>query len=189
MIGVLKMKAKVSHVILFGLMVLILEGCAGAISKQTRETAIRHIGPESILLELENYEGKLVLMGGRIVETENREDGTVVKILQGPLSRYDDRPMDPSGPKRYFLVRYADFRDPELYRKGREITVAGTVAGKEVSKVDGIEQTHLMLQNRETHIWPHRRNYYWEPPRRTITRPPPGYPRTYWHPSPYWRYP
>lgn len=171
--------------------ILIMGGCAHAISRQNRQFALKDLSPESILQEFETYKGKLVLMGGEIIETKNLERETLIEILQKPLSRYNDRPLEKQTYDGRFRVRYNTFKDPYVFGRGREITVAGIVVGKEVSKINQRQYTYVVLENRETHLWPERKDYYGDYPYGYPYYPYwyPHYPwRHHWHYSPYWRH-
>jgi outer membrane lipoprotein len=133
-----------------------------------------------ILRDFDTYQGRLVLMGGEIIETRNLEEATVIEVLQKPLGRGTDRPLENTQADGRFFIRYRTFKDPYVFKQGKEITVAGIVAGKEESKIDQKVYTYLILENKETYLWPERENYY-DPYRY-------GYPYyPYWYPYyPWW---
>jgi len=167
------MKLTIRHLIALTMTVLIFGGCVHAISRQKRELALQGLTPESILRDFDAYQGKLVLMGGEIIETRNLENETLIEVLQRPLSRNTDQPLKDKDADGRFFARYPTFQDPYIFSQGREITVAGIVTGKRSSKIGEREYTYVVLENRETHLWPERMDYY-EP-----------YP--YWYPAyPYW---
>lgn len=178
--GIFTMNGRFSHLVILSMTILIIGGCAHAISRQNRLIALKDLTPESILQEFETYKGRLVLMGGEIIETKNLETETLIEILQKPLSRYNDRPIKSQEYGGRFLVRYNTFKDPYIFSKEKEITVAGIVVEKEVSKIGQREYTYLVLENRETHLWPERIEYYGDYPY--------GYPPLWWNYSwwPYW---
>jgi len=179
------MTGRVFHLLILSVIVLITAGCAHGISRQNRSVALKQLTPESILQEFETYEGKLVLMGGEIIGTRNLETETLIEILQRPLSQHTDRPTTGQKYGGRFLVKYGTFRDPYIFSAGREITVAGIVVGREVSKIDQKEYTYVVLKNRETHLWAEPAEY--------PEAYPYGYPpfwwdypwRPYWYPRPY----
>lgn len=164
---------KMSHIILLGAIILNVSGCAHAISRQNRKLALEGLSPNSILQDFDAYRGRLVLMGGEIIQTKNLERETLIEVLQKPLSRNTGRPLEYKNGDGRFLVKYPAFKDPYIFGQGREITVAGVVIGKEISKIGEKQYVYVLLEDRETHLWPERTDYY-EP-----------YP--YWYPYyPYW---
>ncbi len=170
------MNGRIGYLMILSIIILVIGGCVRAISRQNRQLALRDLTPESILREFETYKGKLVLMGGEIIETKNLEKETSIEILQKPLSRFSDRPTEEPVYDGRFLVRYDGFRDPAVFSRRREITVVGIVVRKEVSRIGEMEYTYVVLQNRETHLWPKRMEYrYVYPP--------------FWWDYPWWWYP
>jgi len=121
------------------------------------------------------FGGKTVLWGGVIVDTANRKDETLIHVMQTELD-YEKRPknLDSSGGR--FLVRYNGFLDPVIYSKGREITVAGEVVGKDVLPLGAIQYAYPVLLAKEIRLWE----------KRPLIMP--VYPPWYWDPYPYWWY-
>ncbi len=156
------MKIRTTHLILLSLFIMFLSGCMHAISRQDRDAALANVTPDSILKDFENQKGKLVLMGGEIVETRNQGKEVVIEIMQKPLSHATDRPLENGRADGRFLVKYDESKDPAVYAKGRDITVTGTVVGKEVLKINQKEYTYLVLQNKETYLWPEHPASYGE---------------------------
>ena len=192
------MKIRTTHFILLSLFIMLLSGCMHAISRENREAAFAKVTPESILKDFENQKGKLILMGGEIVETRKMEKGAVIEIMQKPLSRSTDRPVENERADGRFLVKYNESKDPTVYAKGRDITVTGTVVGKEVSKINQKEYIYLVLQNKETYLWPEHSASYGDYSQSLGSRPAYPYPLgggpyTYpWesdYPNPWNRYP
>lgn len=62
------------------------------------------------------------------------------------------------------MVYHAGFLDPEVYRKDRKITVAGTLLGKTVEKLENSTYTYLRIENRQLYLWPAYEVYYYNYP-------------------------
>jgi outer membrane lipoprotein len=129
------------------------------------------------------YAGKTVLWGGVIIETSNKQQETVLKVLQTELD-YQKRPTRLDRSLGRFLIRQPGFLDPAIYKEGREITVAGEVAGKEVQPLGSSQYAYPVIAAKEIYLWERRPAYR------------PIYPLWYydpyyfwWHRYPYWRYP
>jgi outer membrane lipoprotein len=139
-----------------------LAGCAAAISPEMMKHVDQSIPFEGILKDPEAFQGKTVLLGGDIIETENFPDKTLIIILQRPL----DSQKKPSGEdksKGRFIVSVPGFLDPAIYGQGRQITVVGTVAGKEVRALDEIKYTYPIIDKRELYLWPMEETVETEP--------------------------
>jgi len=102
-----------------------------------------------------NYVKSTVLWGGVIVRTTNKEDTTIIKVLQTDLDG-NKRPVDPDTSKGRFLVRYAGFLDPVIYDKGREITVVGVVMGSEELPLGDRAYVYPVIAARKLYLWKRR---------------------------------
>ena len=117
----------------------------------------------------DRYVGKMVLWGGVIVEITNKQNETDLKVRQTELD-VEKRPKDLDRSAGRFIVRYAGFLDPAIYRAGRLITVAGKVAGKEAHPLGNTQYPYPVLQAKEIHLWESQEYmrpaypYYWDYP-------------------------
>jgi len=130
----------------------------------------------------QRYMGKTVLWGGVIIETINKRDETVMKVRQAELDMIK-RPQTLDRSAGRFLVKSAGFLDPEIYGEGREITVAGEVAGKEVLPLGNTQYSYPVLLAKKIYLWEKQKPYYpyWgDYPYWWYGYPPWGYPPYYW---------
>ena len=131
----------------------------------------------------DDFQGKIVLWGGVIIETLNRTNETLLKIRQTELD-LEQRPQNTDRSQGRFIIKYSGFLDPAIYKEGREITVAGEITGKEVFPLGNLHYTYPVVTAKEIHLWerqlpyqPYYPPYYYDP----------FYP-WWWH-RPYWRHP
>jgi outer membrane lipoprotein len=132
---------------------LAVAGCATAISQETLKTVDKDIRFEQVLENPEAYRGKVVLLGGEIINTENVPNKTVITVLQRSLG-YNQKPDSEGESKGRFIVSTPDFLDPAIYRPRRKITVVGSVRGKEVRQLGELEYAYPVIEKKELHIWP-----------------------------------
>jgi outer membrane lipoprotein len=130
----------------------VITGCAPALSGRIRDQAKPAIQFSVLQKSVENYEGRVVIYGGHILDTANKPDGTVLTILQAPLDSKNE-PVSPDLSKGRFLVMTDKFLDPEIYSKGRKITVGGKVAGSRSRKVGNRMYEYPVIEAQELHLW------------------------------------
>lgn len=157
-----------------------VSGCAYPISKEIRREVTEDLTFPMVLENPTEYAGDIVLWGGKIIETINQKDGTEIIVLETSLD-YLERPENDHESKGRFIAKTQKFLDPAIYKKGRKITVAGEIIGKETMPLGKGEYTYPVIMVKQLHLWkPMRYRYdYW-----------PGYGPTYydyWY-SP-WYYP
>jgi outer membrane lipoprotein len=134
------------------LILSVLISACSVMSESTRRTAEPDADFPAILANVSNYKGKTVILGGYILKRHNQVEASIVEVLQTPLM-YGDEPRRRDTSQGRFIVRHTGFLDPEVYRPGRRITVAGEVVGTTQQKVDDRPYTYLVLKSREIYLW------------------------------------
>lgn len=118
-----------------------------------------------------------VRWGGQIIDTKPGPQETCFYVLQRPL---DDqaRPVAASSDSETqgrFVACRAGFYDPEVFTRGRDITVTGVIQGTTSEKIGEYNYAYPRVQANVVYLWPKRVavNYYG-----------PGYYDPFW--GPYW---
>ena len=156
-----------------------LVSCAPVISKQLQDEAGTPVPFEELLSQPDAYVGRMMILGGYIVEAVNEPDGSLLTVLQVPLG-FGKEPKSQDLSTGRFLVKTDQFLDPELYDKGRKVTVGGRLSGIQRRPLGKIVYAYPLIEAKELHLWPkvesYRRPYspYWYDPWYY-----PGYPYPY----------
>jgi outer membrane lipoprotein len=173
-----------------GMVLCFLSGCVHAISRGVLKEVDREITFAALIKDPNAYQGRVVLLGGVIVKTVNKQDGTLLEVYQTRLDRAG-RPTDTDRSEGRFLGLYQGFLDSEIYKQGRKVTIAGTVQGEQVQLLGEIEYRYPYLIIKGLHMWKEEEPvqyepYPWDPwydPWGPRWWPPRRHPRYY----PYWR--
>jgi len=167
---------KKTFTILIG--VLLLSACTPVLNRELMQEGARNVPLSQIREHPDIYQGKLFIFGGVIVDTRVTDKGSQVEALAVPvnalgylrgLEQYEGR----------FLALYprtSGMLDPIIYKKGREITLAGTFIENRQGKIDEMEYTFPVFEIRQIYLWEEQRDYYLMP----------AYPYYYNYPSPYY---
>jgi outer membrane lipoprotein len=169
----------------------VITGCAPALSRQIRDQAKPPIPFPELQKSVTEYEGRVVIYGGYILDTANNPNGTVLTILQAPLDSSNE-PVSRDLSEGRFLVLSKRFLDPEIYCKGRKITVGGKVTGALSKTLGNRVYDYPEIEALELHLWPKEDRYarpyypyYYDP-----WYYPPYYPwYRPWYSSPYYYHP
>ncbi|MFY9270114.1 MAG: Slp family lipoprotein [Candidatus Manganitrophaceae bacterium] len=141
---------------------LLLVSCGPKVIPEVLEERIdRRLTFEEVKENPEAHLGRLILIGGEIIETRNFEDKTEIEVLQKPLG--SDRapiPIDESGGR--FILIHPTFLDPVVFKSGRRITVVGVVQGKRMERIGQAEGVVPVLGDEHIYLWPSGR-YQKEP--------------------------
>ncbi|SEM55965.1 outer membrane lipoprotein [Syntrophus gentianae] len=163
---------------------VLLAACAPFSQKLLKE-AEPDVSLSDVQKDPERYRGRMVIWGGIVIETLNRKSETVLKVMQTDLD-FQKRPTNAEKSSGRFLARYEGFLDPYIYSKGREITVAGVIIGKEEQKIGENRYVYPIVDSRQIHLWEKRQEIrYYDP---WLWGPPYGWGYPYpWGPGyPYW---
>lgn len=136
--------------ILFAVTSLIF-GCAHIVSQELRNIADMPASPEMLLRNPDLYRGKIVIIGGIIVNSTNTQEGTYIEVVQKPLD-YRGRIKDTDVSYGRFLILYEGYLDAAIYSRERGITVAGEVVGKRIRPLGEIQYPYLFIKSRELHL-------------------------------------
>jgi outer membrane lipoprotein len=133
-------------------LLVVLNGCSSTRERSDRKEGYEKIPFSEILRSPEQYRGRVVRLGGVIVDVENREEGSALEILEKPLNwRGRPAPGDVSGGR--FMAVFGKFLDKEIYRPNRPITVVGEIIGAETAPIGEMEYDYPLLSGREIHLW------------------------------------
>ena len=171
------MVKKYIHSLLLSSVLFLLPGCVYVISQDIRREVTRDLNLRQVIKDPDLFKGEVVLWGGVIIESKNLKKGTQVVILQKDLNTWG-RPKESDESQGRFIVLYPGYLDTAIYRRAREITVAGEIIGRKVLPIDQIEYTYPLLSPREIHLWREVRKAEY-----------PYWPYPWWWDYPYWPYP
>ena len=134
---------------------LMLSGCSShVISTEIRREAVPIGGFAEVRQNPEKFKNDTIIIGGEIIATINHANqATTLLVLDRPLD-YTERPERWEISQGRFMVHTRQFLDPEIFTKGREVTVAGTVTGIEIAPVGKADYPYVALTAREIYLWP-----------------------------------
>lgn len=155
-------------------------GCA-VMSRDVQDKAMAPVPFNELIGRVDQYKGQTVILGGYVVSVENQKNQTRIVAVQTSLGM-GQRPNSKDLSQGRLIMHYDGFLDPEVYKKDREITVAGRVLNSSANDPQP-PYPYLEIALEEIHLWP-------------LQRPVAPYPYwdDYWYPYPYpypwyWRYP
>lgn len=131
---------------------LLIQGCAYAISSPLADRADRDLSFEQLLADPDLHKGKLLILGGVIVQTAPRQNGTLITVAQKPLD-YWGRPIRTTRTGGRFLLFHPAALDAFIYSPGREITAAAEAAGARLEALGDQEFADPVLVIKEVRLW------------------------------------
>jgi len=173
---------------------LLAAGCAPVLSREYMEEGVREFQLGHLTETPEVFKGRLFILGGVIVETKLLESSSQVEALFVPVNSYGALRDAGQYQGRYLALfdRTKGMLDPLIYRKGREITLAGTFLETRKGKIDEMEYLYPVFEVRQIHLWDDYHDVRYGMPYYPYS--PYYYPYYYrapyyydpWRPYPYW---
>jgi outer membrane lipoprotein len=119
--------------------------------------------------------GTRVRWGGEIIKTEPGPQQTCFYLLSRPLDS-QARPEAGNGGESQgrFVACRGGFYDPEVFTRGREVTVTGTLHGTVSEKVGDYDYAYPRVEADVVYLWPKQR---------PVVGYPPGYYDPFWGPG------
>jgi outer membrane lipoprotein len=134
-------------------LLLLSLGCASVFSSEALKEVNSNIPFMDIQRNPESFQGKTVLLGGKIINTQNFSEKTLLIVSQRMLnSNY--KPIGEDQSEGRFMVSVHEFLDPAIYREERGITVIGRVAGSSVLPLNGTTYRYPIIEKKELYLWP-----------------------------------
>ncbi|MHB1056551.1 MAG: Slp family lipoprotein [Rhodanobacter sp.] len=135
--------------------------------------------------------GTRVRWGGEIIKTEPGPQQTCFYLLSRPLDSQARPKSESAGESQGRFVACRDgFYDPEVFVRGRELTVTGTLHGTVSQKVGEFDYAYPRVEADVVYLWPKRP---------VMVNYPPGFYDPFWGPgfgpgyygwgNPYWHRP
>jgi outer membrane lipoprotein len=129
-----------------------LNACTPVISHQLMEQVDRNLTYGTLTSRSDEAKGKIVLLGGTIVQTLPKPTQTEIEAVQKQLSSSGEPYLTDKSEGR-FLVIVGRFLDPAIYRPGRDITVAGEVREPVLRRLGEIDYRYPVISGMELYLW------------------------------------
>jgi len=170
-------------------MTFALTGCAESISDKFLKQVDNNITFEQLIKNPDQYIGNSVLLGGVIISTQNKNDGTLLEIYQTELNSSGE-PTNVDVSKGRFLAMDSNFLDSQIYRSGRKVTIAGVVKEVETRKIGDVDYRYPYLAVKDIYLWKRVNNRVYAPYNWGYYGPDWGYyGPMWWGPRDGWYYP
>lgn len=99
------------------------------------------------------YRGTTLMLAGQIVDHAINREGSTVEVLCYTRDR-DDKPEELDESCGRFLARTVQVLDPEAFKPGRLVTLAGVVSGHAERPVGEGTGVYPVFEIEEIYLWP-----------------------------------
>jgi len=144
---------------------MLLISCSPVLHRDVMDQGLREGSLSQVRENPDRYKGKLFILGGVIVETRFTPEGSRIEALFVPVDSYGYLKDVAYAGGRFiaFYPKAKGLLDPLIYKKGREITLAGEFTELKAGKIDEMEYSYPVFEIREVYLWEEQKNYYYSP--------------------------
>ncbi len=146
------------------LIVALTLGACSIVPKELRQAPTGNPVLTEVRADPEVFIGREVRWGGTILEVDNDAIETRIEIVARELLR-SGRPVSEERSTGRFIAVFDGFVDPAIHAEGRDITVAGVIAGIEPGKIGDHDYTWPVIRVHHHFLWPPRVDPRDYPPR------------------------
>ena len=152
----------------FALAALLLTGCVSSqlVSPEMEPRIARDLSFESLKVEPEKFNGRMVVVGGKVLGAKRLREGTRIEVLQLPLDGSDIPRLNLVASKGRFLALQTDFLDPATIPAGTLVSMIAEVVGVTTMPLDEVDYHYPLLKVSMLKIWGESdslRYGYWPP--------------------------
>lgn len=105
--------------------------------------------------------GEHVRWGGRIVEVRTEKLRSCFEVVGAPLDA-SGRPRRVDRSTGRFIACRSGFYEPQVFARGRELTISGRIDGFETRPVGEFDYRYPHVAADEVHLWPKREEYRYQ---------------------------
>jgi outer membrane lipoprotein len=138
-------------------LIFFLAACSG-LPKRMQSEPYTKVGLRAVQADLEAFKKIAIRWGGTIISVSNKEGSSQAQLLFYPLNSFG-RPSVNRVTEGRFMITGDEFLDPAIYKKGAEVTVAGTLVGKIKQKVGEKNLVLPLIAVKQIHLWPELQRY------------------------------
>jgi outer membrane lipoprotein len=100
------------------------------------------------------HRGKLVILGGQVLQATRLQDSTKLVILQLPLQDDEKPTMELTRSEGRFVAFHQTFLDPATVPSGTRMTLVGEITGSMTQSLDETTYTYPTMTIKHFKVWP-----------------------------------
>ncbi len=145
------MHTRHSLILVLFISILAIAACSPKIPREVTEKVTWSGNFKKIQADPERYKGEFVILGGKIISTDNLQDISEITVLEYPTDQ-THRPRPEKGSNGRFLIRSDSFIDPEIYSSGKLVSVAGKIIDSEKRLIGDFPYNYPVIEG-DLWIW------------------------------------
>jgi outer membrane lipoprotein len=142
-------------------LLLSLPGCANSdlVPTHLQSQISRDVSFGDIKADPERFKGRVVVIGGHVLNAKRLKNLTEVEVLQLPLNRSDQPVANLMTSKGRFLAFSHNVTDPAAFPLGRSVSMVAEVLGSQTAVVDDTTYSYPVFTMKMFRVWPKSQQY------------------------------
>jgi outer membrane lipoprotein len=182
------MVMKMPQILLLFILSLMFLSCSPVLNREYMREGSREVSFQLLRENPEAQKGRLFILGGVIVRTKFTAAGSQIEAMYVPVNGSGYFKESGRSEGRFLAVLPEDrtMLDPEVYSRGRRVTLAGEFVELQSGWIGEMEYVYPVFEIKQIYLWPMENPYY---PAPYYYYDPWFYPYPYYYWDPWWSYP
>jgi outer membrane lipoprotein len=108
---------------------------------------------QQILADPNQYQGRMVVLGGEVLTAKRLKDATQLEVLQLPLDGSHRPSFVKTDSQGRFLAFEEAFLDPATLPPNTRVTIVGEVTGATTAQLNGMSYQYPTVAIKHLHVW------------------------------------
>ena len=113
----------------------------------------RSVSFAQLLENPDAYVGKVLVLGGQVLQSKRLADATRIEVLQLPLGDSERPVSQRTSSQGRFLAYEKTFLDPATLSDQPQVTIVGKVTGLATASLDETEYRYPTIAIKHMHVW------------------------------------
>jgi outer membrane lipoprotein len=142
---------------------LMFSACSPVLNRELMKQGTHEFSLAYLRETPEVFKGKIFILGGLISEAKLTEKGAQIEALFVPVNSLGYLKSVARHEGRFLAIypKSKGILDPLIYKKGREVTLAGEFIEARKGKIDEMEYLFPVFEIKDIYLWEERKDYYW----------------------------
>jgi outer membrane lipoprotein len=142
-------------------LLLSLSGCVNShlVPSHLHSQVSRDISFADIKADPERFKGRIVVIGGHVLNAKRLKDQTEVEVLQLPLDRSDQPIANLMNSKGRFLAFSKAVLDPAAVPPGSYVSMVAEVLGSQTAMLEDTTYSYPVFTVKSFKVWPKSQQY------------------------------
>jgi len=101
----------------------------------------------------DDHVGKLVVLGGQVLQAKRLSDATRIEVLQLPLGHSERPAFQRTSSQGRFFAYEKKFLDPAILSDQPQVTIVGEVTGLATANLNETEYRYPTIAIKHMHVW------------------------------------